>query len=275
MCDVVIIISDELKTTQISQICERYPDLTDRINYYSACFLGKPYVLGAQGEGPDGEFDQAPLCRFDAFDCVTHVNDVLALAMSAKQEDFIQNLLRINYYHADAKFENRFHFMSCDWNVQNQQNGIVKDITRQVCDPNGKSIALEAVGDIDKPGWYRFQEKPIPNNANIELARISYVPLTAMFDANKNPDPFIFSQIPHTAIIEIVRPNWDLVDKIGTRLHVSHLGFAILNAKNELSFRHASSEQKAVVEVSLMNYLQGCLSSPTIKGINIQVTPEK
>jgi len=72
--------------------------------------------------------------------------------------------------------------------------------------------------------------------------------------------------------MEIVRPNWNLQDKIGTNLHISHLGFIIWQ-DNQPYFRHASSESKKVVNVSLKSYLKDMLKSPTIKGVNIQIVP--
>ncbi len=34
-------------------------------------FLGKPYILGALGEGPKARYDQFPAYRVECFDCVT------------------------------------------------------------------------------------------------------------------------------------------------------------------------------------------------------------
>lgn len=119
-----------------------------RIDYFSRQFLGKPYLGGAQGEGDQGEFDQSPLYCFDAFDCLTYVNNVLALALSDNPFEFEKKLLQINYYDGVAKYENRFHFMSVDWNPQNQKNKILTDITETIADAN------YAEGDIDRPNWF-------------------------------------------------------------------------------------------------------------------------
>lgn len=233
----------------------------DRIDFFSKQFLGASYLTGAQSEDR--------LYRFDGFDCVTYVSTVLALAISKDPDDFERNILGINYYDAKPCFENRFHFMSCDWNVQNQKNGIVKDITQLILDDCKNALAIEAVGEIDKPSWYRRQNKLVPSSAQVIKARILYLPLTSLFDKAQKPIEAIFSQIPQAAIIEIVRPNWDLRDKIGTRLHVSHLGFVFWKNR-QLLFRHASSKQGGVVEVLLTDYLSACIDSPTIKGINVQ-----
>lgn len=253
----------------------------DRIDYASQYFLGKPYITNPQGEGENSEIDQAPLFRFDGFDCVTYVNTVLALALSNNPVSFQKNLLKINYYHAIPKYENRFHFMSVDWNPQNQKNNIVRDVTENIVDEKQCAIAMIAEGEIDKPNWFlkksanesdvRAQKlKEYAKQFQKTVSRIPYLPLFKLFDGNKNPRSFIFNQIPDVSVIEIVRPNWNLKEKIGTNLHVSHVGFAI-REKDQLYFRHASSEQKSVVEVLLSDYLKNYLDSETVRGINIQI----
>ena len=102
-----------------------------------------------------------------------------------------------------------------------------------------------------------------------ETEKVPYIPLNKLFIDGKKPDLKLFSQIPQGAIIEIVRPNWDLRAKIGTALNISHLGFAIWKGQ-VLYFRQASSERGKTVDIPLVSYLQKALSSPTIKGINIQ-----
>jgi len=257
------------KSSQIS-------DLATRIDFFGQQFLGVPYLAGAQGEGEQAELDQSPLYRFDAFDCLTYVNNVLALSLSRNETEFKEKLLQINYYDSIAKYENRFHFVSVDWNLQNQKNKIITDITDTIADVS------YAEGEIDRPNWFLhrsekdikllnpFSEAEIKNRIeklkNIskkvkkEWACVPYIPLAKSFD--------IFDKIPHVSIIEIVRPNWNLAEKIGTNLHISHLGFAI-RRENQLFFRHASSEQKQVVEVLLSDYMRNCLKSETIKGIGI------
>lgn len=251
-----------------------------RIDFLSQLFLGKPYIANPQGEGVHADFDSAPLFRFDGFDCVTYVNNVLAIALAHDLKSFQEKLIRINYYESIARYENRFHFMSLDWNPSNQKNKIIRDVTCEIMDEKKNLLCILAEGEIDKPNWFlKKSESEQAERAALlqqyakqfekEKARIYYLPLNKLFDEHKNPIDFIFKQIPHASIIEIVRPNWDLKEKIGTNLHVSHLGFGI-RKENALFFRHASSEQKCVVEIPLSDYLKNYLDSPTIKGINIQ-----
>ena len=242
--------------------------VASRIDFLTKLFLEKPYISNPQGEGDNGEFDQSPLYRFDGFDCVTYVNNILALAFSNNPTEFQKNLLKINYYDAKPLYENRFHFMSLDWNIQNQKNNFLKDVTENFYDHNKKSIAVFAEGDIDKANWFLHKSKTdarlagIAKNFKKQFVRLPYLPLTKVFDH--------FNQFPDISVIEIVRPNWPLREKIGTNLHVSHVGFGLRQQSGEILFRHASSEAKCVVEVFLKDYLSNFLESETIKGINVQ-----
>lgn len=265
--------------------------MSSRIEYFSKQFLGTPYKLGALGEGPDARYDQFPQYRIDGFDCDTYVNTILALATADSLESFKQCLKFTRYKDGKITYMNRNHFTSIDWNTNNQQRGLLKDITLTITDKQKKPLALYAKAMINKPGWYqhktintiRLQQSDAHEQLNRlnelklkgstlqpTLSTIPYIPLTALFSNNGTPNLDVFSQIPHASIIEIIRPNWDLNQQIGTSLNVSHLGFAFW-IKGILYFREASSQEGQVVDVPLIDYLKNAQKSPTIKGINIQI----
>lgn len=262
--------------------------LGQRVRWFSQQFLGTPYRLGALGEGPAGEFDQDPLYRVDGFDCVTFVSTVLALAEATDLASFRTILRYVRYRDGLIRFRNRNHFMSVDWNPENTRNGFIHDIAHRILDKTGKPIARVATTIINKPSWYRQQQLPAihlthpkAQQAERQLARLhvqakqvqqefavlSYLPLATLFPKGR-ADEFYFNQLPDVGILEIVRPDWQLRDKIGTNLHVSHLGF-VLRYANGLWFRHASSEQHRVVNVLLKDYLRHYLRSPTVQGIAV------
>ncbi len=262
-----------------------------RLDAISVQFLGKPYLLGALGEGIDARFDQYPRYRVDAFDCETYVTTMIALALGKDVNSFKQCLSKLRYHHGNIDFIARNHFTSLDWNQNNQQQGFVRDITTTFHDENNTSVAKTASALIDKPSWYQHRTisdirlySPNEKEQNKRLdelkakgsklpkvvASIPYIPLTALFDAEDHANQHLFAQIPNAAIIEIVRPNWNLREQIGTNLNVSHIGFAFWN-KGTLFYREASSEYGKVVDVPLIDYLKATLKSPTIKGINVQV----
>lgn len=265
--------------------------ISARITRISAEFLGKPYELGALGEGRHGDYDQYPLYRFDAFDCETYVDTVLALALAHDTASFQHYINQIRYKNGQVSFITRNHFTDLDWNKNNQKQGVVTDITTNIRDADDHPVAFMAHALIDKPSWYQhfstdkiriknasqtqiterlYSLKQEGSQLPQRIATIPYLPLTALFNPNGQPNLYLFKQIPNAAIIEIVRPDWDLQEQIGTHLNVSHLGFAIWK-NGQLFFRQASSTQHQVVDSLLIDYLHDAINSPTIKGINVQV----
>jgi hypothetical protein len=262
-----------------------------RLNQISRYFLHAPYQDNALGEGPDAKYDQGPLYRSDKFDCETYIDTVIAIALAPHFDAFIQAIKHIRYQNGEVAFITRNHFTSIDWNKNNQKTGVFQDITESILDKNNLPAAKISTTLINKPNWYaQLSEARIrlPNASSeerahkhqmlrregkilaAETAHLPYIPLTALFNPEGEPNLVLFNQIPDGAIIEIVRPNWDLEDKIGTQLDVSHMGFVFIE-NNALRFRHASTMKKKVSDVSLIEYLKNARNSPTIRGINIQV----
>lgn len=264
--------------------------MVERIDWFSMHFIDTVYVLGSLGEGPEARYDQFPRYRVDGFDCDTYVNTVLALALADSAQSF-QQCMKFNRYKSGViAYTQRNHFTSIDWNHNNQKRGVLKDVTLEILDKNHKPVARLSDTLISKPGWYAHKSGDAIRLSNTEGAKkeqrlselkskgrslettnskLPYVPLTALFPDNK-PNEFILSQIPNGSIIEIVRPNWELRQQIGTNMDISHLGFAIWKDKI-LYFRQASSHYGKVVDVPMIAYLHDTLSSPTIKGIHIEV----
>ncbi len=267
-------------------------DMSSRITDISKRFLGRPYLLGALGEGAKGQYDQSPLYRLDAFDCETYVDTVLALALASDAQAFNQCIHQVRYRDGHVTFTERNHFTCLDWNKNNQRQGFLKDITTTLLNEQKQPVAKIATALINKPAWYQHFDlshirvkninateqakrlaalKAEGSKLKIVLSSIPYIPLTALFDGSGKANGYLFKQIPNAAIIEIVRPNWDLHKQIGTNLNVSHLGFAIWD-KGILMFREASTiEGHIVVDTPLVDYLHDMQKSPTVKGINIQV----
>lgn len=279
--------------TAIAHLLQDYqpqPNPADNIAYFARIFLNKPYTLTALGEGHNGQFDQAPLYRVDTFDCQTYVETVLALALTHSLPNFKRCLQKIRYHSKQAGYTTRNHFMSPEWNEYNHKQGFIKDITLSLKNKYHHPVAKYAKATIDIPNWYQHfgidkirRCQTTPNEAKRYLqtlkqlgqhlpkktSRVAYIPFTALFDTKGNPNMFLFDQIPSGAIIEIVRPNWDLTKLIGTHLNITHLGFAI-REEDVLYFYQASSVFGKTSKSSLIDYLISIQSSPSIKGISIQ-----
>ena len=266
-------------------------DMSTRITTISAQFLGKPYLLGALGEGAAGDYDQSPLYRTDAFDCETYVDTVVALALTHNPEQFKRRINQIRYHEGHVSYVDRNHFTCLDWNLNNQHQGFLKDITTTFKNEHHQTVAKFARAFIDKPAWYKHKSTNDIRMNNMGLAAklnrleslkregshlprassvIPYLPLTALFNSAGKANKYLFNQIPNAAIIEIIRPNWDLTQTIGTHMNVSHLGFAIWE-RGTLFYREASSTHQRILDIPLEAYLRDAQKSPTIKGINIQI----
>ena len=267
--------------------------IDNRLKWLTEKHLDTPYILFPLGEGLHGAYDQQPRYRLDGFDCGTFVSTQLALALSNNPQTFKQCIDKIRYHGKKTCFLVRNHFTSLEWNRSNQRNGFLRDITRSITGNNGKPLFQTSTAVIDKASWYQrtsqnriklFETPRSEVKARIhdlkkagkmfkpQKADIDYIPTSALMNDKGQLAMPIVKQIPNGAIMEIVRPNWNLKDKIGTNLHISHLGFVFWQ-ENVPYFRHASSETQKVVNVTLQSYLQEMQKSPTVKGVNIQIVP--
>lgn len=270
-----------------NEISKKPTDINARIKKASQGLLNKPYLLGALGEGEAGQFDQNPLYRSDGFDCETFVDTVLTLAESKSYQDFPRVLVKIRYFNDKPSFLARNHFTSIDWNSRNQHNDYVVDVTKRLF-PAEYKISTTV---IDKPSWFRHLKasnikllnKPdekkakillrqlhaLGSQAEVKVSQLAYIPLAVLYNKQGEPNQDLFARIPDGSVIEIVRPNWNLKDKIGTNLDISHMGIAI-RSHGELLLFEASELKHKVIPLPLTEYLKNYLKSPTVKGIHIE-----
>jgi hypothetical protein len=254
----------------------------DRVLIFGEGLLDIPYVDGPFGEGPQGQYDRMPLYRFDEFDCTTFVETVTALSVSSTFDDFKTTINRLRYRDGNVAFVERNHFTDLDWIPNNIRAGFFRDATESIA-PGQTAIAR---AEVDKRAWYaklpasRIQIPGISDadrdvlldelhaeggRFTPEEAEVPYIPLTVLFGPRGDE---IFSRIRSGSVINVVRPNWDLVKLIGTHMNISHQGFAV-RKDGTLYFMEASAVLKKTTMVPMVEYLRGYLTSPTIKGINV------
>lgn len=186
--------------------------IAERIDWISSKYLGTIYELGALGEGAKARYDQFPKYRLDAFDCDTYVNTILSLALATSLPSFQQCIKLMRYKNGTVSYINRNHFTDLDWNINNQQRGLLKDITLDIKDKQKHPVALNAVALIDKPNWYAFKtlstiRVKTENKTQEELllaelknkgtnlkalkVKIPYLPLTTLFPNISTAGSFI------------------------------------------------------------------------------------
>jgi hypothetical protein len=100
-----------------------------RMEAASRSFLGLPYLNDAAGELD--AIDPDPPSRYDTFDCLTFVEEVLGLALAGDplHAPMIRDALR---YRGKPSYATRRHFMEAWWIPDAIRNGLVTDITARV-----------------------------------------------------------------------------------------------------------------------------------------------
>ncbi len=89
--------------------------------------VGAPYRAEPLGGGP-GLAERLAI-DLTAFDCVTFVETVLALARSLSLDDFPRELMATRYAGGQVAWDRRLHYF-CDWLRANQRRGAIRIRTR-------------------------------------------------------------------------------------------------------------------------------------------------
>ena len=213
------VIPDELR--QIALQVQDLP-LGERMDHVSRPMLGMPYLNDAVGEGRAPDFD--PPARYDAYDCLTFVEEVLSLSVPSDpiSAPMIRNHLR--YTGGVSAYENRRHFMLQQWIPENIASGMLVDITAEF----GETHLIEKeVTSVTWASWRKRKNFQLPDEA-LPVGRYGLQVLS--LDAAVE----IVDQIPVGAVILTVRENLPYVPIL-----VSHVGF-IVSSSDVPRMRHAT-----------------------------------
>lgn len=243
----------------LAAVHRAHPRLDERIAAVSELFLGTPYRLGPLGEGPSGRFDRGPLIDFAAVDCMTLVEQVLALSLDPEPQKALALLRRIRYANGRVAYETRNHFTDADWLPNNIAAGFIQDVTREVAGER----AAAARKLISKRNWYaakisddlsglealaparraaRLRElRALGRGLPDAVAEIPYIPLELL--------PELAGRIPSGTIVSVVRE-----DRPDKPTLVSHMGLLIVK-DGVPYFRHAAAG-KTVEDVPALEYVR-------------------
>lgn len=186
-------------------------------------FLGARYISSPLGEGVAPDDD--PLIRYDAFDCTTFVETVLA-------DGDLKKLNKIRYKNGEIDFLNRNHFIESDWLMNNA------DLVQNVSNKYGKTSVRNV--RIDKTSWLKKVHN-IDAEYDVIDVDLEYLPYTNVKTINVNK----------VMIVLFVADKPKNRDIIGTDLAVYHMGLLLPNGV----FRHASSTKKMVTDVEFNEYI--------------------
>ncbi|MDF1565889.1 MAG: DUF1460 domain-containing protein [Deltaproteobacteria bacterium] len=206
----------------IRSLRERPATHAERLAAFSDHFKGVPYQISPLGEGAG--FDPDPLARYDAVDCLTYVEQVLALAASPV-EDPLPVLLDLRYARGRPSFGERNHLMMAEWIPRNVEKGYLIDVTREV----GGEHVVETEKTLDAALWASRRGVDLPlasEEVPTGLYRLPIIPI-AVF-------PEVMARIPDATLLLVVRRDLPV-----RPYRVTHLGFVF--QKGEVTYlRHAA-----------------------------------
>jgi len=192
-------------------------DLSGRILRISESFLGRGYVEGSLGGGPDlvEEFR----ISLQAFDCVTYLEVVLALALAQTVAGFVDTIREIRYQGGKVDWFDRNHYM-VDWARNNEQRGFIANITTGV-GSLAKTCTLNLI-----PG--------LP----ARTATFAYFPNQSLAEANEKIE------------------TGDLILFVSAKatLDVFHTGL-LVRRDGRIFMRHATRTAHAVIEQDLVEFM--------------------
>ena len=226
--------------------------------------LGTPYVANTLDKSVDEEL----VVNLNALDCVTFVENVMALSMAVRDDSlsmdyFMKKLTEIRYRNNEVvDYASRIHYTS-DWMYENERKGLLENISKEL-------MGIKETKQIDFMSSHQSAYKQLSNN-DIMLAKISQQEdimnsRGGFYYLSKEMIASQAKHIPHMTIVGFVTS----IDGLDT----THVGFAY-RQKNEtgeksdtdkLTFIHASTAKMEVVidSLSLSDY---CLSQKNCKGI--------
>jgi hypothetical protein len=224
----------------LQSIHQRSTSHQRRIEQISALFMGKPFALSPLGAGPAGAVDSDPIVRFDGFDCVTYVEEVMALAWHADLNDAVEELQRVRYTDGQIRYGARKHIMMAQWIPLNVRAGFVHDVTRKV-GGNATRAAILQISERD----FRSKKGRALKLGGADQPRGSHhvdvVPLAHM--------PKAIDRVPAGTIITTIRQ-----PQKGVPYRASHVGLVIVRDGKRM-IRHAHKPSGRVVEQPLTKFV--------------------
>ena len=215
--------------------------LNETVIQIGRSFLGVPYVGGTL-EGPEEKL----VCRLDAFDCYTFVENVIAISLAKHSKtptynEYTSNLKKLRYRNGIIDgYISRIHYFS-DWANNAVKNKYLQDLSPILGEKVNKKI--------DFMGKHRSLYPAFATDNNI------YAQVLEM--EKKQPE---FYQIPKDkfSTYESAIKDGDIIAFTSTiaGLDVNHEGIALWK-NGKLHFMHASLEKKKVIisEETLNDYL--------------------
>lgn len=207
---------------EIAREVARRP-IGERMSAISEPLLHRPYLNDAAGEGHGHDLD--PPARYDVFDCLTFVEEVLALALPPDPLNAPQVRRSLRYGEGEPMaYEARNHFMLEQWIPRAIESGWLRDITAEV----GETRLLRK--RVTRQTWAWWKKRSLFRLTDNQLPTGDYaLPVLPTGAAREALD-----RIPDGALLLTVRESKDYVPIV-----VTHLGFKVPSESQPL-MRHAT-----------------------------------
>ena len=234
--------------------------LPERMKMVTEPMLGLPYLINGIGEQKAPDFD--PIVRYDAFDCLTFVEEALALSLGNTPDEIHQIRKELRYGDGPITYENRNHFMISQWIPNAIEKGYLVDITHTLGETHvvSKTITKQTWSRWRGRHWFEFPVEHFP----VGTYQIGVLGLDAAQAA--------IPKIPEGALILYVRQS-----NIHNPIWIAHLGFVVHHSEDNIRMRHATKMSKGIVkEHSLRWYFDHIRTYPRpIEGIMVLMPQEK
>jgi hypothetical protein len=230
----------------------RSAPLDARVVSVSRDFLGTPYQVSPLGESRGVDAD--PLLRFDAVDCLTFVEETLALALAPDAQAVVPILNRLRYSTDEPDWQVRNHVMEAQWIPNAVAKGFLRDVTRQWGGARTRRVSKL----LDARSWESKNGQALALDARARPMgefSLDIIPAAAALGR--------LARVPSGTLAVVVR-----ADRASLVTRVSHLGVLVQSKRGPL-LRHASRSFGKVIDERVEAYLGRNLSyAPwTIEGV--------
>ncbi|ADO73702.1 N-acetylmuramoyl-L-alanine amidase-like domain-containing protein [Stigmatella aurantiaca] len=212
--------------------------LAERLLHVSERFLGTPYLASPLGEGTG--VDPDPTFRLDAVDCLTFVEQSMALSL-ARNDAEVEPLLERIRYASTPVYEDRNHLMEAQWLPNNVRKGFVVDVTRRY----GGEDTVRVQKVLTPLTWKSKSSQSLtlpPERQPRGTFALNMLPLDRILAHAR--------QVPSGTILLVLRDDLPLK---ATR--ITHLGFIVQKGRRTWLRHAARNRYGRVVDEDLESFL--------------------
>ena len=142
-----------------------------RLRHFSKALRGSPYFLGPTGEGRFADADPLPLLDLSRMDCVTYMENALALARARSAADVLPALLPFRYHGDTVRFAARNHYFAGEWVPNNPRDFRVLEIPGDTVHAKTLHRAALLAGKGIEGDDLEVSLRYVPYERALELAR--------------------------------------------------------------------------------------------------------